>query len=262
VTSPGSGAQRLLMREVNAKFARLNTPIQATVELTYRCNLRCGHCFVDREETDELTLEEWQDIFPQLREAGIIFLCFTGGEVLLRPDFLDLAFQARRDGFIVGLLTNCTLITPDIARAIAEMKPFLVATSLYGAKAATHESVTMVPGSFEHTLRGIQLLVDAGLVPTVHIAIMKNNLVELPQIVELVEGQGAKAAVSFGMVPSKTGSEYPCHYEPGFEGLFGCGVSPENLGSTELLGQLLCRAGKSICAISPQGDIYPCIMFP
>ena len=62
-----SGAQHLLMREVAAKYARLNTPILATVELTYRCNLKCAHCYNDRLENDELTFEEWQHLLPQLK---------------------------------------------------------------------------------------------------------------------------------------------------------------------------------------------------
>lgn len=250
------------MQEVAAKYARHNAPILATLELTYRCNLKCGHCYNDRLENDELTFDEWKKILPQLKTAGVIFLTFTGGEILLEPDMLIVARHARDSGFRVGLLTNCTLVTPDIARAIVELKPFSLVTSLYGATAATHESVTKVPGSFEDTLEGISLLVGAGLVPIVQTVGMNNNLEELPRIKELVEQLGADSTIYLEMTPSRSGSEYPLEYEPDFAGLVNCGIQPDSFGSRSKEGKLLCQAGKSSCSISPSGDVYPCVLFP
>ena len=256
------GAQQLLIQEVAAKYARLNTPILATLELTYRCNLKCGHCYNDRLENDELTLDEWKEVLPQLKAAGIIFLTFTGGEILLEPDMLATVRYARDSGFRVGLLTNCTLVTLDIARAIAELEPFSVVTSLYGVTAATHESVTGVPGSFEATLQGIRLLVGAGLVPIVQTVGMNSNLEELPRIKELVAQLGADSTIYLEMTPSRSGSGYPLEYEPDFTGLVNCGIPPDSFGSRSKEGKLLCQAGKSSCSISPSGDVYPCVLFP
>jgi radical SAM protein with 4Fe4S-binding SPASM domain len=256
------GAQQPLIQEVAAKYARLNTPILATLELTYRCNLKCGHCYNDRLENDELTFDEWREVLTQLKAAGIIFLTFTGGEILLEPDALAIVRYARDSGFRVGLLTNGTLVTPDIARAIAELKPFSMVTSLYGATAATHESITKVPGSFEATLQGIRLLVGAGLVPIVQTLVMNNNLEELPRIKELVAQLGADSTIYLEMTPSRSGSGYPLEYEPDFAGLASCGMPPNSFGSGSKEGKLLCQAGKSSCSISPSGDVYPCVLFP
>lgn len=254
--------QRPLLHEVMAKCSRLNIPMQVVLELTYRCNLRCSHCYIDLAETDELSFDEWKEVLGQLKEEGSIYLLFTGGEIMVRNDFLEIATYARRNGLLIGLLTNCTLITPDISRAIAELRPFSIGTSLYGATASTHESVTGVPGSFHKTLEGIQLLVAAGVVPTVQTIVMQTNVQELPQIEELVESLGARSDINIGMAPSKTGSDFPFQYAPGVESLLNCGWQPETPGPTGEQGPQLCKAGKANCSISPHGDVFPCILFP
>ena len=254
--------QRPLLHEVTSKCSRLNIPIQVALELTYRCNLRCSHCYIDLAETDELSFDEWKEVLSQLKEAGSIYLLFTGGEIMVRNDFLDIAAYARRSGFFISLLTNCTLVTTDISRAIAELRPFAIGTSLYGATASTHESVTRVPGSFHKALEGIQLLVAAGMVPTVQTIVMQTNVHELPQIEELVESLGARSDINIGMAPSKTGSDFPFQHAPGGETLLNCGWRPETPGPTGEQGPQLCKAGKANCSISPHGDVFPCIMFP
>ena len=93
------------LREVLKKFTALNMPIEATLELTYRCNLKCIHCYVDcKDLPDELTFDEWRDVLDQLKAAGFIYLLFTGGEIMVRPDFLDIASYARSCGFFIEQL--------------------------------------------------------------------------------------------------------------------------------------------------------------
>jgi radical SAM protein with 4Fe4S-binding SPASM domain len=254
--------RRFLLQDVIARCSQLSIPAQAILELTYRCNLRCVHCYVDVNETGELTSEEWKVVIDQLKVTGTIYLVFTGGEVMIRPDFLEIATYARRSGFFIGLLTNCTLLTPDMARDIAELKPFSIATSLYGATEATHESVTQVIGSFNRTIEGIKSLVDHGIAPIVQTLIMKSNLAELSQIERLVASLGAETSIDIGIAPSKSGRAFPFQYEPGVEELARCGWRPDIQGEDKNDGQGLCKAGKAMCSISPNGDVFPCPMFP
>ena len=260
-TQPGE-TKRPFRQEIAEKCLQLNIPFEATLELTYRCNLRCAHCYVDLVENDELSFEEWKGVLDQLKAAGTMFLMLTGGEIMVRSDFLDIVNYARRSGFFIDFLSNCTLITPDIVRAIAEMKTRALGTSLYGATAATHDSVTGVPGSFERTLEGIRLLVSAGVATTVQTVAMKANVNELAQIEELVQSLGARPKIGTGMAHSKTGSDFPLQLEPGEEDLMNCGWQQHTTGSTEDYDFLLCKAGKGVCSVSPRGDIFPCIMFP
>ena len=251
------------LREVLKKFTALNMPIEATLELTYRCNLKCIHCYVDcKDLPDELTFDEWRDVLDQLKAAGFIYLLFTGGEIMVRPDFLDIASYARSCGFFISFLSNCTLVTPEIARAIAELKPISIGTSLYGASASTHESVTKVSGSFERTVRGVELLVEAGLVPRIQTVMIKSLGAELPKIKKLAENLGATSSASFGLTPTKSGSYSPSQYEPSEEEVLEFGGQSGLFGVCNEDGPDVCKAGKSNCAISPNGDVTPCNIFP
>jgi AdoMet-dependent heme synthase len=251
-----------LMQEVFTRCSRLSIPAQAILELTYRCNLHCVHCYVDVKEPEELSLEEWKAVIDQLKAAGTMFLLITGGEATLREDFLDIVAYARRSSFIVRVMTNCTLVTPEFARKLAALKPNSVATSLYGATAATHESVTRVPGSFEKTLRGISWLVCHGLKPLVQTVVMKSNVHELNDIKSLVESLGADSSIDIGIGPTKTGADFPFLCEPGVEELLACGWRPSQLVDKHSDGKGLCRAGKALCSVSPSGNVQPCVMFP
>jgi len=262
MSKPAVETRKYLLQEVIDKYSQLNIPAQAVLELTYRCNLRCVHCYVDVDANDELTLDEWKEVIDQFKAAGTIYLLFTGGEVTVLADFLEIATYARRSGFIPSLQTNCTLLTPDMAQNIAELKPFAISTSLYGASAATHDAVTRVQGSFEKTLEGVKLLVDCGLVPLVQTLVMKSNLHELEQIQKLVAGLGARARIDTAIAPSKTGADFAFQYEPSVEELARCKWLLDDICQPRNGDYGLCKAGKALCVVSPRGDVFPCTIFP
>lgn len=252
--------------QVMSKAADLNIPFQVMLELTYRCNLRCAHCYVDMDEPDELSLEEWKGVLDQLEDAGAVHLSFTGGEIMVRRDLFDILAYARQTGFIIHLLTNCTMVTPEVAQAFTELKVHEIQTSLYGATADTHESVTKIPGSFKKTLEGIEALVAVGFVPRVQTTVMEVNAAEVPQIKSLVEELGGLPRISVGLIgPSKTGADFPFQTEPKIEHLLDRDVLPciaREITIQKGLLHLTCKVGRGNCAISPHGDVTPCVTFP
>lgn len=254
--------ERPLLDEMAAKCSHLNIPLQAQLELTYRCNLRCSHCYVDVVEPDEMSFEEWCEVLSQLKALGTIYLLLTGGEILLRTDLLDIIRYARSNGFLVGIITNCSLVTSEIAQALSALRIMSIVTSLHGATAASHDRITKVPGSFQKTLQGIQSLVKAGLIPSVQTMAMKNNTAELLQIKELVESLGAQSRIGIEMIPGKSGSNHPSQYEPEVEDLLNSGWQPDIHSWSKSQSSQLCEAGKAVCAVSPRGDVSPCISFP
>ncbi|HHN45889.1 MAG TPA: hypothetical protein ENN09_00470, partial [Planctomycetes bacterium] len=64
--------------EVAAGADRCCRPLKALYEITYRCNLRCRHCYIDRSSlADEAPFGE---IVDALRRAGVLFVVVSGGE--------------------------------------------------------------------------------------------------------------------------------------------------------------------------------------
>lgn len=161
------------------------TPSDATVEVTRRCPLACAHCYNNLPMADpearrvELTYEEHCRLLDELAAAGSLWLCFTGGEIFARKDFLDIYTYAKEKGFIVTLFTNGTLINARIADHLAKFRPFAIEITLYGATRETYEAVTGIPGSYDRCLRGVHLLRERGLplkLKTVAISINKHEI--------------------------------------------------------------------------------------
>ena len=103
-------------------------PIKGQIELTHRCNLNCVHCYckgsedvarnmshaarlASSTENRELTTQEWKEILDEIHRKGCLWLCFTGGEPLIRDDFLEIYSYAKEKGFIITINTNGLLLT-------------------------------------------------------------------------------------------------------------------------------------------------------
>lgn len=151
-----------LQNRVNAQRA----PVNGTIEVTRRCPLTCQHCYNNLPMNDhaarrsELTTAEHMRIADEIAEAGCLWLLYTGGEIFARSDFLDIYTHAKKQGFILTLFTNGTLITERIADYLAEWTPFSVEITLYGRTRETYERLTGIPGSYDKCLRGIDLLLE------------------------------------------------------------------------------------------------------
>jgi radical SAM protein with 4Fe4S-binding SPASM domain len=126
-------------------------------------------------------------LLDEMTEAGCHWLLYTGGEILLRRDFLDIYTYARRKGLLITLFTNGTLLTPKIVDRLAHCRPFSIEITLYGRTKETYEQITRVPGSFEKCLRGIDLLLQHKLplkLKTVALTVNKHELGEIKKFVE------------------------------------------------------------------------------
>ncbi len=126
--------------------------------LTRRCNLACQHCYMDasREARDEMTLEEGIHLVDDLAELNIPILIFTGGEPLLSRNFYALAFHAREVGLRTVISTNGTLITPEVARLLAEAQIRYVGVSLDSALPERHDEFRGVDGSLRPGFAGLE----------------------------------------------------------------------------------------------------------
>lgn len=255
-------ASRPLLHQVMQRAADHLIPMQVSLDLTYRCNLACKHCYIDTPADDELSLVEIEDIFDQLARAGTMYLMFTGGEILARRDFFEIATSAREHGFMLTFLTNGTLITPSIARLIKGLEPFAVGLSLHGATAATHDGITRQPGSFSAVMNAVRWLKELGVPVALQTLVMNANIHEVAEIKALVGELGVEHSFGHDFVPTRGGSLAPYQYRPALAELY-CHFYAERAkeGSAECSRET-CKAGHGICSISPTGDVYPCLLMP
>ena len=94
-------------------------PIAAGLNITDNCNMRCVMCNSWRSHSaDELTTDEWKQIITQLRDAGVRFVGFAGGEPLLRKDLSELVRHAKACGLRAELTTSGYLLDEGRAEAL------------------------------------------------------------------------------------------------------------------------------------------------
>src|SRR5947209_6024532 len=131
-----------LMSDMNYRALELGIPISVHLDVTYRCNERCVHCYLDHDDLGEMTTAEIKDILDQLAEAGVFFLVLSGGEVLMRRDFFDIVEHARGLLFNVKIKTNGVMIREPEARRIRELGVEQIQISVYSHRPEVHDAIT------------------------------------------------------------------------------------------------------------------------
>jgi len=215
----------------------------------------------------ELTLNERKSLLDQLAEAGALHLAISGGEVLLHPDFFEIAHYAKKRSFCISIFTNGTLLDRTAALRIKEIAPRMVALSIYGPTADVHDSITCCKGSFDGTIRAIRLLKDLGIRVELRSVIMEQNYRQADGIEALSKTIGADD-YSFNIEISRKNDGSPasqkCQMKDETVRSFmkeRSGFLPEggHKYDVEPLKRPLCATGLLVCYISPYGDVYPCI---
>src|SRR5215470_4004748 len=151
-----------LLEEIGLKAFDLGVPLSVHMDVTYRCNERCVHCYLDHDDHGEMTTAEIKGVLDQLAEAGVFFLTFSGGEVFLRRDFFDLLEYSRRLLFNVKIKTNAVMIRETEAQRIRALGVDTIQVSVYSHRSEVHDAITKLPGSFERTINAIRFLHDQG----------------------------------------------------------------------------------------------------
>ena len=185
-------------------------PTRMQLEITYRCNIHCVHCYTDPFNTpahlqQELGVRALVRILDELADAGVLWVTLTGGEAFVHPHFRRIYTEARRRGFLVCLYSNGTTISESLADFLAEDPPFTIDLSLHGATPETFERVTQVPGSFQPFRDGLGRLLKRDLPVTIKTKAMAMNRHELAKIKALVEGLGLDFNVSATIHPRLDG---------------------------------------------------------
>ena len=165
-------------------------PLKGSLDLTYRCNCNCRHCWLRLPagappRPAELSLEEIRTIADEARALGCREWALSGGEPLLRPDFPEIFDYLTRNSRRYSLNTNGSLITPQLARLLR--RPGVKMVALYGATAAVHDRVTRTAGAFELVRRGFAYLREAGAGFVVQLVPLRANYHQWEAMVALAK---------------------------------------------------------------------------
>lgn len=146
-------------------------PFSMTFILTNRCNFQCDYCNIPAAAADEMTTEEFCRAIDELADVGLSRAGFSGGEVLLRRDALQIVAHAKRRGLTTTLNSNAWLAERHLD-ALAESLDLLV-VSLDGPQ-PVHDLVRRQKGSYERVIRVLDGARARGL-PTATITVLTRD---------------------------------------------------------------------------------------
>lgn len=264
---------------VASKLFGKRYPLSAVIELTERCNLRCVHCYINQPVNDpyqkqaELSADQFKHVIDKITQAGTLYVCFTGGEILLRDDFAEIYIHAIKSGLLVTLFTNATLLTPRIADTLAAYRPGIVDITLYGATRETYEKVTGVRGAFDACMRGIRLLREREIKVGLKTVVLTLNQTELAQMQAFAAATGAHFRYDGSLWPRLDGDLSPRKFQIPAEDLLALDFNDEerrqawqeqaNLAKASNLRAdyiYACGAGMHSYGINSRGEMTICGM--
>ncbi len=279
-----------VMDRLISRTVQKHRPLSVHFDLTYRCNERCVHCYLDHDDHGELTTAECLKVLDDLARSGTLFLTFSGGEIFLRPDLYEILAAARRLHFDISLKSNALLVTAGRAAKLREFGVRRVQISVYSDIPAIHDAITKVPGSLERTLAAIPILLEHGLQVKLACPLMPQNLMAYRGVMDLAEKLGVPYILDLTITPMMDGSSGPlehrasvssllpvlrdpvlnaCRPQPTAQASSAISASPSTFGSAVSSGiesaayeDLPCSAGHNSCYISPYGDVFPCVQLP
>lgn len=170
------------------KIEEKRTLLSLELEITARCNNRCRHCYINLPANDpvarnkELTFEQLRDVIDEAASLGTLWCLVTGGEPLLREDFIDVYLYLKKKGVLVSVFTNAALLEPAHINLFKKYPPRELEVSVYGVTENTYEQVTRTPGSYNAFRRGLDLLFANRIKIQLKAMALRSNLHEMADI--------------------------------------------------------------------------------
>ena len=178
----------LIKSVVENKPSRVLNGAIAIWNFTNRCNLSCLHCYskATLDSKDTLTTEDILNTLPKLKENGIKFIIFSGGEPLTRSDIFDIATACKELGIVTYLSTNGLYVKSSNAKKILETFNY-VGISIDGSP-EIHDKFRGLQGAFEESIKSVRLLNSFGISKVgIRFTITKETLPDLEFIFDLAE---------------------------------------------------------------------------
>jgi radical SAM protein with 4Fe4S-binding SPASM domain len=243
-------------KAIQSFHCKAKKPMKVFLELTYCCNLRCPHCYVQEDLTvakDFPPYDKVINLIDQLSGSGVIELNITGGEPSLHPNYLDIMRHASKS-MLVTLLTNGISLAKS-SKAMEELLNiplFDVRVSIYGNE-TLHDSFVKKKGSFRcsfETLKRLQK--EKGIGTAVFIANKRNHSV-IEEMSAIMKRENINFEVVATINPTSRGNSDPTNLRVSRD-------EYRRLLADKYIGfdGSLCTAGISRFRIAPSGDVNPC----
>lgn len=251
------------------KYAQTNwQPINASIELTSHCNLRCELCYLDNFEQKGLPFEDLKKLAYELKDNGVLFISFTGGEIFTRKDTLEIILFYYNLGFVIEIKSNALLLNKNLIQKLSEIYILDFQISIYEID-DIDSSYTNSHYNFTKLKENLQYLINYNIPLTLSVLVGKHNINSLDFIHKSLTQLGINNIFySPYITPNRKGinkeKEYRLSYmeleenfKPFVENIDGFSKVEKYRNCSS--SNIICYAGRDQIAISANGDIYPCL---
>ncbi|MCG3879440.1 pyrroloquinoline quinone biosynthesis protein PqqE [Psychrobacter sp. Ps6] len=168
--------------------APVGLPLWLLAELTYRCPLQCPYCSnpIDYAQyKEELTTQEWFDVFDQARQMGAVQLGFSGGEPLVRQDLEEMVAYAHKQGFYTNLITSGMGLTEARIASLKEAGLQHIQISFQASDPSVNNALAGSKHAFEQKYEMSRLVKQYDYPMVLNFVIHRQNIDQIDQIIDL-----------------------------------------------------------------------------
>ena len=164
------------------------TTDQVTVRIGFDCNNNCRFCSQANDRSlGNKSLDDAKQDLGQARKSSDR-LVLAGGEVTIRPDFLEILKFAKDIGFAnIRIESNGRMFSSlELCRRTISAGATEFGLALHGYCPEQHDFLTRAPGSFVQTVDGIRNLKSLGACVCSKTVVSKPNYEDIPRIADLL----------------------------------------------------------------------------
>lgn len=198
---------------VKNKEEGLHVPPFLIASITSNCNLHCAGCYSRQNEAtkdcapvDQMTGEEWGNIFHEARDLGISFILLAGGEPLLRKDVIQQAAGYKE--ILFPIFTNGVFISDEYFNMFDKHRNLVPIMSIEGHKEAT--DARRGEGIYDKLISNMEKFKEKHLIFGNSITVTTENFDDVlsDEFVSMLGGYGCKAAIYVEYVPVSDESKH------------------------------------------------------
>ncbi|QDG64824.1 pyrroloquinoline quinone biosynthesis protein PqqE [Pseudarthrobacter sp. NIBRBAC000502772] len=165
----------------------MDKPYGLLAELTYACPLQCSYCSNPLQlddYRDELSTEEWQRVFTEAADLGVLQLHLSGGEPLQRHDIVELVQCANQLGLYTNLITSGIGLSKRRAEQLRSAGLDHVQLSIQADDQALSDQIAGTV-SFERKQAAGKLIKELGWPLTLNVVLHRQNIDRIDRILEM-----------------------------------------------------------------------------
>ena len=193
-------------RRAKAEARGEHIPSFLIASITSSCNLHCAGCYsrqnhacTDAAPVNQLTGEDWANIFAEANELGISFVLLAGGEPLLRRDVIEAA--GNYPEILFPVFTNGILLNDGYIKLFDKKRNLLPVLSIEGRQEKTDER--RGEGVYEGVRSAMERIQRSRLIFGASVTVTTANLREVTgkAFLDELRDSGCKAVIYIEFVP-------------------------------------------------------------